>query len=130
MRVGRLLEETGHGTERLRALLDPINPDQLRLRAASPLMRWIWGEGVGAMTVGKLILVDPDILNGDKEQLARLTLHELIHVRQWGELGWFGFSRRYLADYLKGRRRGLSHRQAYLEIGLEVEARTRSLELI
>ena len=130
MRVGRLLEETGQNAEPLRALLGPIDPDQLRLRAASPLMRWIWGEGVGAMTLGNLILVDPDILNGDEDRLARLTLHELVHVRQWRELGWLGFSRRYLADYLKGRRRGLSHRQAYLEIGLEVEARTRSSELI
>ena len=130
MRVGRLLEETGYDTEQLRALLDPIDPGHLRLRAAAPLLRRIWGRGTGAMTLGKLILVDPAILNGDRERLARLTLHELIHVRQWSELGWPGFLRRYLADYLNGRRLGLSHHDSYLEIGLEVEARTSSSELI
>jgi len=34
-----------------------------------------------------------------------------------------GFLGRYGSDYLRGRRQGLSHREAYLNIALEEEAR-------
>ena len=33
---------------------------------------------------------------------ARLLRHEEEHVRQWRELGPFGFLRRYLGAYLRG----------------------------
>jgi hypothetical protein len=52
-----------------------------------------------------------------------LLVHELVHVRQWADFGVFGFLRRYLADYLRGRFKGLGHREAYLAIGFEQEAR-------
>jgi hypothetical protein len=50
-------------------------------------------------------------------------VHELVHVRQWREFGTLGFLRRYLADYFRGRRKGLGHTAAYLAIRFEVEAR-------
>ena len=75
------------------------------------------------MTIKNWIFVDPKYLKGDRDRLAVLAIHELVHARQWCDLGVLGFLRRYGSDYVSGRRQGLSHRDAYLEIGLEVEAR-------
>ena len=74
--------------------------------------------GYSAMTLGKVILVRPEFAL-DRELLA----HELIHVRQWRDLGKIRFLWLYLGGYLKGRLRGLGHREAYEQIPLEVEAR-------
>jgi hypothetical protein len=70
------------------------------------------------MTLGPLILMRRDHL-GDQ----RLLAHELVHVRQWRELGVARFLWRYLGAYFQGRFRGLNHNEAYLAIPLEVEAR-------
>jgi Domain of unknown function (DUF4157) len=74
--------------------------------------------GTGGMTLGRFIL-----LRRGREDDRQLLAHELVHVRQWREEGVFGFLWRYLRAYLSGRRRGLSHREAYRSIYFEVEAR-------
>lgn len=74
--------------------------------------------GVAAMTIGRLILLRRDHA-GDGALLA----HELVHVRQWRELGAGRFLWRYLGAYFWGRRAGLGHAAAYRAIPLEVEAR-------
>ena len=130
MNVGRLLTETGRDSDLLRVAIDPVRPEQLGLKAASPLMMRLWGSGIQAMTIRNWIFVDPKILNGDLDVLSRLVIHELVHVRQWHDLGVVGFMRRYATDYLQGRRRGLGHRDAYLNIGLEEEARQIQARLI
>ena len=75
--------------------------------------------GVAAMTLGRLILLRHDH-RGDEALLA----HELVHVRQWRELGAVRFLWRYLGAYARGRAAGLGHQRAYDAIPLEVEART------
>jgi hypothetical protein len=75
------------------------------------------------MTLPWGIYVRKDVLGGDSLRLAGLVTHELVHVRQWRELGTVRFLRRYVAEYLRGRRNGLDHSQAYLAISLEKEAR-------
>lgn len=80
-------------------------------------MRW-WLPGTSATTVGRWIVIRRERLTD-----PGLVAHELVHVRQWRELGMVGFLRRYLSDYLRGRRRGLGHHDAYRQIALEVEAR-------
>lgn len=75
------------------------------------------------MTLPWAIYIRRDVLGGDAPVLARLVSHELVHVRQWHQLGTLTFLRRYLGDYWRGRRRGLGHTQAYLAISLEQEAR-------
>lgn len=52
-----------------------------------------------------------------------LLAHEAEHVRQWQELGRWGFLRAYLGAYVRGRRAGLGHQGAYRAIPLEREAR-------
>ena len=48
--------------------------------------------------------------------------HELVHVRQWRELGVVRFLREYLGAYLRGRWNGYGHQEAYRRIPLEVQA--------
>jgi hypothetical protein len=123
MNVARLLSETGRDSDLLRVLIYPIQPERLSLKAASPLMMRLWGPGIQAMTVKNWIFVDPKHLKGDRDRLARLVIHELVHVRQWNDFGVIGFLSRYVTDYFRGRRQGLTHREAYMNIGLEEEAR-------
>jgi hypothetical protein len=75
------------------------------------------------MTLPWAIYVKPGVLAGDRRVLGSLVFHELVHVRQWRDLGVVRFSLRYLAEYLRGRRAGLTHQEAYLAISLEEEAR-------
>lgn len=82
----------------------------------------MWPRAVSAMTLPWGIYVDPGVLG--LPGLGRLLVHELVHVRQWRQLGIFRFLVRYLADYLLGRMRGLGHTQAYRGIRMEVEARS------
>jgi hypothetical protein len=60
--------------------------------------------------------------DGDPEGLALLA-HELVHVRQYRDLGTWRFRRTYLWEYFRGRLGGLGHHQAYLNISFEREAR-------
>ena len=83
---------------------------------------WLWLDGpvppgASAITIGPVISLRRAAF-GD----ARLLRHEEAHVRQWRELGFFGFLRRYLGAYLRWRLRGYGHWAAYRRIPLEVEA--------
>lgn len=73
--------------------------------------------GSDAITVGSVVSVRRRHA-GD----AVLLRHEEEHVRQWRELGAFGFLRRYLGAYLRWRWCGFGHTAAYRLIPLEVEA--------
>jgi hypothetical protein len=78
---------------------------------------------VAAMTLGRVVLVDPailaDVADGSRPELVA---HELIHVRQWSEDGAIRFLRRYLGDYLRLRLLGCDHEAAYRGIGYEWSA--------
>jgi len=74
--------------------------------------------GIAGMTLGRWILV-----RRGHEHDGALIAHELVHVRQWRELGPVRFLSRYLGAYARARRRGLGHRAAYEAIPLEAEAR-------
>lgn len=92
-------------------------PEADRERARILVVRALT-PGAGAMTIGRFVLI-----RRGREHDARLLAHELVHVRQWREQGRLRFVWRYLAAYLRGRRRGLDHRAAYLAIPFEAEAR-------
>ena len=51
-----------------------------------------------------------------------LRNHEAIHIAQVRRDGWLRFYTRYLWEYLRGRWRGLAHKEAYRAIGYEAEA--------
>lgn len=73
--------------------------------------------GAAAITLGPLISV-----RTRHSADARLLRHELVHVRQWRELGFAGFLVRYVGSYLRWRLRGYGHGAAYRRIPLEIEA--------
>lgn len=123
MTAGSLLETTGLLSDELLLLVHPIDPDRVTLRPAPALIRRVWGNGIAAMTIGSTVFIDPMLLAVQDQRLGRLVVHELVHVRQWHDHGRVGFLIRYLAEYVKGRIRGHGHREAYLGIGLEVDAR-------
>jgi hypothetical protein len=75
-------------------------------------------RGTDATTLGRVILV-----RRGHEDSPVLMAHELVHVRQWAELGVPRFLVRYLGAYLANLARLRRHRSAYLAIPLEVEAR-------
>jgi len=75
--------------------------------------------GTSGMTIGRFVFVTSDeTLDGTRKLLA----HELVHVRQWHELGVVRFLHRYLASYFRQLVRHRAHHRAYRSIGLEVEA--------
>jgi len=97
--------------------------DRVAIRPAPKWMVQTWRGNVAAMTVPWAIYVRREVLGGDVSRLSNLIEHELVHVRQWQQLGTIRFLRVYVADYLSGRRKGLGHNQAYEAISLEKEAR-------
>jgi hypothetical protein len=74
---------------------------------------------VVAITLGRRIWLSATI---DSRTLAPLLRHELVHVRQYAELGVMRFLWRYLAEYVRLRRSGLSSSAAYSAISFEREA--------
>jgi len=66
----------------------------------------------------------PYILFSSREESVSSPVlkHEWVHVQQIRRVGFLRFYFRYLAEYVKGRRKGLSHTQAYLAISFEIEA--------
>lgn len=123
MNAGRLLRETGYDTDALRVRVAPVDPDDINVWPAAPLLRRFWRDGIKAMTQGRMIFVDPGMMRGDRDRLARLVVHELIHVRQYVAAGYFGFMRSYLTEYWKGRIGGKTPADAYRDIAFEREAR-------
>ncbi len=76
--------------------------------------------GSSGMTVGSVVFLRTD---HDRSGGRELIAHELVHVRQYAELGLVGFLLRYLLDYLRQLTRLRHHRRAYLAIPAEAEAR-------
>lgn len=109
-------------TAEVRRLLAPVRPEEVDIRLLPRSLQRVVPRWVAAVTTPWAVYVRPQALTSGDEAIARLVVHELVHWRQWRTLGVVGFLRRYVGDYLRGRMRGLDHRSAYLEIGLEREA--------
>lgn len=129
MNAGQMLRAGGIELLRVRQLIDPVDPESVRIRSAPGVMRRFWGRDISAMTWRTTIFLDPALMTAVQHRPGLLLVHELVHVRQWGELGVIRFLWRYLTGYLGGRWKGLSHRAAYLAIPLEVEARVTARRL-
>ena len=73
-------------------------------------------RNVAAITLGRRIYI------AEGWRARRSLRHELVHVRQAGELGLARFLWRYVAEYVRNRRRGMAHDDAYRAISFEAEA--------
>lgn len=122
MNAARILERAGHDLGRVRDELASVDPASVNVWPASAWFRGLWRSGVSAITLGRHVFADPGLLRDDP-RLARVVLHELVHVRQFTEHGVVPFLWRYVIGYLSGRRAGMSPREAYLAIPAEREAR-------
>jgi hypothetical protein len=86
-----------------------------RARAVVTLVPWLPAHG---MTIGRFVFIR-------RSHADRTTLlaHELVHVRQYRELGYVRFSLRYLLAYVRNLVRfRLKHQAAYRAIPFETEA--------
>jgi hypothetical protein len=128
--AGRILREAGYDSEELRDILHPVDPDDINVWPASRWLRRLWRPGIKAVTQGRLIMVDPNILKGDRDGLARLVIHELVHVRQFAEQGYLRFMASYIGGYWRARLSGAEHRDSYLGLGAEQEARSVTQQMI
>jgi hypothetical protein len=123
MNAGRLLRETGYDSDSLMVMLSPVDPDEINVYPAAWPLRKFWRPGIKGVTHWRWVFVEPDFMRGDRDKLARLVIHELVHVRQYRDAGYVTFTVRYLSEYWRARLRGTESRQAYLDISAEVEAR-------
>lgn len=130
MNAGRILRNAGYDTDALRVGLAPIDPDRVNIYPASQMMKRLWLKGIQGVTIRHLVFVDREVLLGDPERLARLVIHELVHVRQFNDAGYIGFMTRYIRDYARGLLGGKKLRQAYLDVEAEREARATTAELV
>jgi Domain of unknown function (DUF4157) len=75
------------------------------------------------MTSGRFVFLRND---EPTDGTSRLIAHELVHVRQFRDLGRVGFALRYFSAYFRNLARFHHHRRAYLEIPQEQEAYDRA----
>lgn len=123
MNAALIILRSSYDLHRVEPMLHPIRAEQVNVWPASRWLRMFWRPGISGVAQWRWIFVDPALLGGDEDRLARLVIHELVHVRQFRQQGYVPFLYRYLRDYLRGRVSGLSGREAYLAIPAEVEAR-------
>ena len=122
MNAARILRESRYDLEELRVLIGSVRPEAVNVWPASRWLRSFWRPGIMGVTQWRWVFVDPELFD-DRDRLARLVIHELVHMRQFAEEGYIRFMFRYGRDYLRGRFSGLAPRDAYLAIPAEVEAR-------
>jgi len=82
--------------------------------------------GADAVTLGTRVFLSSTAareVSAKTEAGTRLLRHELAHVSQFAVEGTARFLWKYALSYARGRRLGLSHSAAYLEIPYEREAR-------
>lgn len=117
------LLRSGIDLDRLAVELPRVDPSRIPVWRAAGWFRLGWPPRISAVAMPWGIYLAPEVVERPLEELGRLMVHELAHIEQWRRLGPLGWARAYLGDYLRERRRGAAHHDAYRAIGLEVEAR-------
>jgi Domain of unknown function (DUF4157) len=105
---------------RLARYFPGLDLEAVRLRKGVP--RYVRGRPRGYVSRHRVYLATGWQDDTDAELLALLA-HELVHVRQYRDLGTWGFRWAYLREYLAGRLRRLGHDAAYRNISFERAAR-------
>jgi hypothetical protein len=123
LNAGRILRRSGYDTDALRRRIAPVNPEDINIWPASTSVQRLWRSGIRGVTFGRLVFIDVEVFRGDPDRLARLVIHELVHIRQFVAVGYLRFMTTYLKEYWMGRMGGKSPREAYLDIAFEREAR-------
>lgn len=124
------IEAAGLTARQMAEVAPAVDPERLLVREARPWFERLVLRGVEAIALPYVVYVRPRTYTRSRAEIARLVIHEVIHVNQWREEGYLRFAGRYVADYLRGRVRGLSHGDAYRAIGYEAEARRLTSRLL
>jgi hypothetical protein len=124
-----VLLRSGVDTLAVADALPRVDASRVPVWQAAWWFRIWWAPGIKAIALPWGIYVAPSVLRRPLAALGPLIVHELTHIEQWRRLGPLGWARSYLGDYRTGRGRGLPHREAYLAIGLEIEARAMAARL-
>lgn len=109
-------------------LLAPFFPgfDLSRVRIFEGIPRYVSiaaaAEPIG-YTNGWRIYLAPGFYRIDTVEGLTLIAHELVHSRQYYELGKWTFRTKYLSAYVQNRRSGMTNKTAYEQIPFEIEAR-------
>ncbi len=105
---------------RLTRYFPSLDLEAIRLHDGVP--RYVRGRPRGYVDRHRIYLAAGWREDTDAGLLALLA-HELVHVRQYRDIGAWRFRWAYLREYLAGRVRGLRHDAAYRNISFEREAR-------
>jgi hypothetical protein len=124
-----IVDAAGIDRDSLAAALPRVDPVSVPVRAAPRWFRALWARGITAVAMPWAVYFHPLHLDRPLADLGPLIVHELTHVDQWRRLGPVGWARSYLGDYLRNRRCGVGHAEAYRAIGFEVEARATARRL-
>jgi len=124
------LEAGGVDPTALARIAPGVDPERLLIREARPWFERLILRRPAAIALPYVVYVHTRAYNRPRADLTPLVVHELVHVSQWREEGYFRFAVRYLGDYLRGRLRHQSHAEAYRAIGYEIEARALTEELL
>jgi hypothetical protein len=65
-----------------------------------------------------------DGIDWDSDRGRRLIRHEMEHVSQFARYGAVRFMYLYSREYLRNRRAGMSHQEAYYNVSYEAQARS------
>lgn len=110
--------------QRLSTACPGLDPFTVEVRPAPWILRRIVPNNIAAVALPWAIYVLPEHFAKPRRELAPLIAHELTHMHQWRTDGVLEMSARYVADYLRQRRRAGSHWDAYQGIQYEVDARS------
>ena len=114
----RLRPTRRHLTPFERELYDHV-PAPLLARVRIVTVPFVPG-GYAGITLGSTVFLKK---SQQPDGFSVLLAHELVHVRQWNELGMTRFLQIYLGDFVSGLRIYRSWNAAYRAIRLETEAR-------
>jgi len=110
--------------QKTRKLLAPFFPgfDLAEVRVFEGIPWYVLSRPEGYADRNNIYILPGLYQLGSIDGLALLA-HEIEHCRQYRKHGTWHFRARYLAAYFKNRLRGMSRREAYLNISFEIEAR-------
>ncbi|MEX1288279.1 MAG: hypothetical protein AB1Z57_10110 [Acidimicrobiia bacterium] len=117
-----LAEALGPDVDLVRRHVPSVDPARVRLAALPDWCRRLAGIDPLAVTLGRLVLVSPELDRLPRCARVGLLAHEAAHVAQTSSSP-LGFGVAYGVAYLVGRLAGRSHHAAYRNVPAEVLAR-------
>ena len=107
----------------VQAVTPDVDLEQLLIREASSLFEKVFLRSNAAIAFPHVVYMHSRWYRRPRAEMARLVLHEAIHVSQWRQTGNLRFAATYVFDYLRGRVRRRGHARSYREIRYETQAR-------